>query len=144
MARVPSKKQTIFGYKFHLLVTLSGVILDFTLAPANINDLTIGEDLLSSYTDPEVLGDKAFISASVAARLAEENRAYLRTLPRANQKRQVSPRLRRQHNQARQIIETVNGQLAEQFQIELNHAHTCWGPCTHLLTNSPLIHSQSI
>jgi len=132
--KVSSKKQTIFGYKLHLLLTLSGVILDFTLAPANVHDLTIGEDLLSQYTDLEVLGDKAFISAPVAARLAEENRVHLLTLPRANQKRQLSPRLRRLHNHARQIIETVNGQLADQFQIELNHAHTCWGVCTRLLT----------
>ena len=27
--RVESKKQTIFGYKLHLLVTASGVIVDF-------------------------------------------------------------------------------------------------------------------
>ena len=33
--RVASKNQTIFGYKLHLLITLSGVILDSELAPAN-------------------------------------------------------------------------------------------------------------
>ena len=32
--RVESKQQTIFGYKLHLLVTASGVIVDFELAPA--------------------------------------------------------------------------------------------------------------
>lgn len=36
--KVCSKKQTIFGYKRHLLVTLSGVILNYTLAPANVPD----------------------------------------------------------------------------------------------------------
>lgn len=30
-----SKKQTIFGYKLHLLLTQTGVIRDFELAPAN-------------------------------------------------------------------------------------------------------------
>ena len=35
--RVESKKQTIFGYKLHLLVTASGVIVDFELAPASEN-----------------------------------------------------------------------------------------------------------
>jgi hypothetical protein len=33
-----------------------------------------------------------------------------------------------------QIIETVNGQLSNQFNIEINHAHTFWGLCTRLLT----------
>jgi hypothetical protein len=41
---------------------------------------------------------------------------------------------RRQLNGRRQIIETVNGQLVEQFQIETNHAHTFWGLCTRLWT----------
>jgi Transposase DDE domain len=132
--KVPSKKQTIFGYKLHLLVTLNGVILDFTLAPASVYDLTVGTELLSQYTDLTVLGDKAFISAPLAARLATENRVHLFTLPRANQKHQVSSQVRHLHNHLRQIIETVHAQLAEQFQIELNHAHTFWGLCTRLLT----------
>ena len=33
--KVPTKKQTIFGYKLHLLATLGGVIRDFALAPAS-------------------------------------------------------------------------------------------------------------
>ena len=32
----------------------------------------------------------------------------------------------------RQIVETVNDQLTEQFHIETNHAHTFWGLCTRL------------
>lgn len=132
--KVPSKKATIFGYKLHLLVTLNGVILDFILAPASVYDLKVGEELLSQHTDLEVFGDKAFISAPVAARLAEENRVHLHTIPRKNQKVQLPPEVCRLHNRVRQIVETVNGQLSEQFQIQLNHAHTFWGLCTRLLT----------
>ncbi len=58
-----SKRQTIFSYKLHLLVTMSGVILGFALAPANATDLQVGVDLLSNHTDLTVLGDKAYISA---------------------------------------------------------------------------------
>jgi hypothetical protein len=132
--KVSSKKMTIFGYKLHLLVTLEGVILDFILAPANAADLPVGEELLHNHTDLTVFGDKAFISQTVAQRLLQDNRIRLLTIPRANQKVQLPARLRRLHNRVRQIIETVNGQLAEQFQIELNHAHTFWGLCTRLLT----------
>ena len=122
------------GFKLHLLVTLNGLILDFALAPASASDLTIGQELLAPHADLEVLGDKAFISANVAAELAQRQRIILRTIPRANQKQQLPPTLRRLHNRVRQIIETVNGQLADQFQIETNHAHTFWGLCARLLT----------
>jgi hypothetical protein len=46
----------------------------------------------------------------------------------------VSPAVRRLINSVQQIIETVNGQLTEQFYIEINHAHTFWGLCTRLHT----------
>lgn len=132
--KVSSKKQTIYGYKLHLLVTFSGVILDYHLAPANAADLTVGVELLSEHTDLTVLGDKAYISAAEAATLWQQQRIRLLTLPRRNQKQQLPQAVVRTTNAARQIIETVNGQLAEQFQVESNHAHTFWGLCTRLAT----------
>lgn len=132
--RIASKKQVIFGYRLHLLLTLGGVILDFELAPANAGDLQVGYELLAEHTDLEVLGDKGYISAARAAELWESNRIRLRTLPKRNQKAQVAPAFRHLHNAVRQIIETVNGQLTEQFHIEINHAHTFWGLCTRLYT----------
>jgi hypothetical protein len=132
--RIASRQQTIFGYKLHLLVTLGGVILDFVLAPANITDLETGFEMLSEHTDLEVLGDKAYISAAKAAELWRTNRLRLRTLPRRNQKGQLPPEVKRLFNSVRQVIETVNGQLGEQFHIETNHAHSFWGLCTRLVT----------
>lgn len=132
--RVPSKKCTIFGYKLYLLVTLSGVILDFVLAPANVGELQAGVELLEEHTDLLTLGDKAFISQAVAARLWEENRIEMLTLPRRNAQQQVSPAVRRLINGARQVVETVNSQLTEQFGIERNHAQSFWGLTARLLT----------
>jgi IS5 family transposase len=132
--KVPTKKQTIFGYKLHLLVTLGGVILDFELAPANVSDLRVGAELLEQWCDLRVLGDKAYISAPVAQALREQRRVALITLPRKNQKRSVSERFRRLHNSARAIVETVNAQLGEQFHLESNHAHSFAGLCTRLYT----------
>ena len=132
--KVSSKKMTIFGYKLHLLVTVNGLILDFVLAPASASDLTVGQELRTPYSDLDVFGDKAFIRAAVTAELAQRQNIHLPTIPRANQKRQLSPPARRFHNQIRQIIESVNGQLAEQFHIEINHAHSFGGLCTRLMT----------
>ncbi|HEY8745247.1 MAG TPA: IS982 family transposase [Chloroflexota bacterium] len=132
--KVITKKQTIFGYKLHLLITLGGVILDFDLAPANATDLTVGEELLREHTDLDVIADKAYISAVLAAALWEQRRIALLTVPRRNQKRQLPPAVRRMLNGARQIIETVNDQLKEQFDIEVNRAHTFPGLAARLHT----------
>ena len=132
--KVTSKKETIFGYKLHLLITLGGVILDFELAPANATDLEVGFEMLAEHTHITALGDKAYISAEKAAELWHTQRVRLQTIPRRNQHRQISAAARRAINIARQIIETVNGQLSEQFSIETNHAHTFWGLVTRLYT----------
>lgn len=132
--KVASKKTTIFGFKLHLLVSLGGVILDFELAPASAADLSVGSELLTEHTDLTVFGDKGYISAEVARQLLHQNRLRLITLPRSNQVKQLPKTVRHTFNAVRQIIETVNGQLTEQFNIQLNHAHTFWGLCTRLLT----------
>ena len=41
-----SKKQTISGFKLHLVTTGDGVIVDFALAPAHLTDGTFTEQLL--------------------------------------------------------------------------------------------------
>jgi hypothetical protein len=130
--RAVTKQQTFFGYRLHLLITLSGLILDFELASANRQDHEIGFELLSEHTNLEVLGDRGYISAPNAAELWAKNRVRLYTLPRSNQKQQVSEAWTHLHNAIRQLVETVNGQLAAQFAIEKNYAHTLWGLCTRL------------
>ena len=132
--RCASKKQTIYGYKLHLLLTVGGVILDFELAPANATDLEVGTELLAEHTNLTVVGDKAYISQAVQAELRAVNRVQLLALPRRNQAAQVPPAVRQAVNQTRQIVETVNGQLTEQFNIEHNHAHSFRGLCTRLYT----------
>ncbi len=118
----------------HLLLTLGGVILDFELAPANVSDLEVGEDLLLDHRELSVFGDKAYISQAVQAALREQCGVRLLTVPRSNQRMQLPPEVRETLNAARQIVETVNEQLTEQFNLERNHAHTFWGLCTRLYT----------
>ncbi|MGH2617139.1 MAG: IS982 family transposase [Thermomicrobiales bacterium] len=132
--KISSNKVTIFGYQRDLLVALNGTILDFVLAPANVVEVQVGAERLEEHTDLDASGDKAFLSAPLAARLREENRVRLRTLPRRNARQPASPERRRLVNGARQIIETVTSQLAEQFHIERNHAQSFWGLTARLLT----------
>jgi hypothetical protein len=131
---VASKKQTISGDTRHLLVTLGGVILDCALAPANATDLEVGAELLEEHRDLTVCGDKASISRLIQERLRDEQGVRLLPLLRRNQRRQLPGAVRQTLNRVRQIIETVNGQLTEQFNLEENHAHTFRGRCTRLYT----------
>jgi len=131
-SRVESRKQTIFGYKLHLLVTARGVIVDFALASASATDLSVGNELLCGHYNKQVIGDKAYISTDIKEELAQDNDIDLITIPRRNQKQQISKQTKRWINHIRQIVETVNGQLTEQFHIKQNHAHTFWGLCSRL------------
>jgi hypothetical protein len=130
--KVTTKKQTIFGYKLQLLVTLNGVILDFLLAPANVNDLEAGAELLTGHRALLVLGDKAYLRAPVAADLLATAGITLLTVPRKNQRVHLPPALAALQTRWRQIVETVNGQLADLFHIEENHAHSFDGLCARL------------
>jgi hypothetical protein len=138
--KVPSKKMTIYGYKLHTLVTLGGVLRDFVLAPAHASDLSVGQELLADHADLIVVaGDPpqwviAYISAPIAQELRRHNRVTVLTVPRRNQRVQLPAAVAERLNAARQIIETVNGQLTDQFQLATNHAHTFHGLCTRLLT----------
>jgi hypothetical protein len=131
---VPTKKQYIFGYKLTLLVTLNGVILDFELASADAADLAVGAEVLASHHAVDVLGDKGYISAPVAHALDATQDVHLLTVPRRNQHQQLSPAAAQRLNRLRQIIETVNSQLTDHFQIGRHRAHTFWGLCARLYT----------
>jgi hypothetical protein len=128
-----SKKQTFFGYRLHLVVTLGGVILDFELTAANADERDAAADLLPGYGGRTFLGDKGYVQAQLAEELAMGG-VRLLALRRANQRQQLPDMLTRLIKRFRQIIETVNGQLTDQFAIEHNHAHSFWGLCARLYT----------
>jgi hypothetical protein len=127
-----TKRAYFYGYRLHLLVTLEGLILEYALAPASVPDLPIAEELLAGQFGLTVLGDKHYIDQSVAARLWAERAVQLLTLPRKNQRVQLPKAFHRPFKAARFIIETVNSQLSEQFNIQRNHARSFWGLTSRL------------
>jgi IS5 family transposase len=128
-----AKTQTCFGYRVHLIVTLGGVILDVAVTGATADKRTVAEDLLPALSGRTFLGDKGYVKATLAAQLQEQG-VRLIALRRAHQHVQLPATLTRLMKRFRQIIETVNRQLGEQFAIEQNHAHSFWGLCARLYT----------
>jgi hypothetical protein len=117
-----TKKQTIYGFKLHLLTTADGMITDFALAPAHLTDGTFTDQLLRGTTGLLVLGDKASINAELQAELQQAHGVSLLTAHRSNQREQLPEALGRLVTHFRQMIETINSQLAGQFSIEINKA----------------------
>jgi hypothetical protein len=128
-----AKKQTFFGYRVHLIVTLGGVILDVAVTGATADERDVAEDLLPALSGRTFLGDKGYVQDTLAAQLQEQG-VRLIALRRAHQHVQLPATLTRLMKRFRQIIETVNRQLGEQFAIEQNHAHSFWGLCARLYT----------
>jgi hypothetical protein len=117
-----TKQQTIYGFKLHLLTTADGIITDFALAPAHLTDGTFTDQLLRDKADLLVLGDKAYINALLQGDLQQFHGVTLLTPHRTNQHDQLPAALTHLVNHFRQMIETINSQLAGQFNIETNKA----------------------
>jgi len=130
--RVPSKKQRVYGFKLHLLIAHSGLVLDFALAPANHNDGPLAAQLLEDKAGLTVLGDKGYINGPLQDRLAACHDLTLLTPRRKNQLAQLPEALTRAINHFRQIIETVNSQLVGQFRLQQNRAKSLFGLCARV------------
>jgi Transposase DDE domain len=128
-----SKNLPFFGFRLHLVVTLGGVILDFELTGATGDEREVAMDLLPAQPGRTFLGDKGYVGADLAAHLAAQG-VRLVALRRANQREPLPDGLTDLVQRFRQIIETVNGQLSEQFAVEHNYAHSFWGLCARLYT----------
>lgn len=125
--RVPSKKQRVYGFKLHLLISHSGLILDFALAPANHSDGKLAAQLLEDKAGLTVLGDKGYLNAPLQAQLAAHHDLTLLTPKRKNQLAQLPAALTQAINHFRQRIETVNSQLVGQFRLQQNQAKSIFG-----------------
>jgi hypothetical protein len=130
--RVPSKKQRVYGFKLHLLISHSGLILDFALAPANHHDGALTAQLLADKAGLTVLGDKGYINGDLQALLAARNSLTLLTPKRRDQREQLPAAVTHAINSFRQVIETVNSQLVEQFQLQRNRAKSLSGLCARV------------
>ena len=127
-----TKKQAIYGFKLHLLATHSGLILDFALVPANVADGDLSAQLLGGQAHLTVLGDKAYLNAALQERLRREHAVDLLAPTKANARAPMPAPLVRLIAHFRQAIETLNSQLAGQFNVERNRAKCLSGLCARV------------
>lgn len=126
--RCAARNMTYFGFKLHLVTDHQGIPIHFDLAPANIPDIQMAEELLQQKSRSHLaLGDKGYISKIIQEHLFEQYDITFSVLTRANQKERESREDRRIHGHCRQIIEVVNGILKGAFNMERTFAKTTEG-----------------
>lgn len=120
--------QTIYGFKLHLKITDIGVIRGFDLTEANRADVSVLPQMLEGQHSHWVLGDRGYRSKPLNQTLREQQNIVLHTPVRRNEKAPdlVDPMLHKRLNGIRRLIETVNGQLEQHFQIKKIWARDLW------------------
>lgn len=127
-----SQNSYYFGYKFHGVCSLDGVITSFDLSKANHADIQYLRDIEPYYTDCLMLGDKAYLDSEYQLELFETRGIQLYTPMRSNQKNfKKQPALFRK---VRKRIETLFSQLVDQFVFRVNYAKTFIGLATRILS----------
>ena len=135
----PSKKETYFGYKVHVLITLQGFITHFEVTPASTDDREGLRDLSHVCSNSVILADKGYVSQSLSEELEQQGICLL-ALKRSNSKNNYSKSLRRTIFRQRRRIETIFSQLCEQLNIEKVLAKSYDGLLTRLV-NKILAHN---
>lgn len=120
--------QTFFGYRLHLKITRIGMISSFALTPANIHDTKCVDDLIGNDTHGWILADKGYRGEPLRQRLWQDKRIYFHTSLRRNDtKTSLLPKTTiHRLTGIRRLIETVAGQLEQQFAIKTTLARDLW------------------
>jgi hypothetical protein len=120
--------QTFFGYKLHLKINDFGMIQKFILAPANIHDIRLVDELLLNDIHCWVLADKGYRSEKLRDSLWQEKKIYLHTsIRRIDRPNSLLPKEMIRHlTGRRRLIETVAGQLEQHFFIKRISVRDIW------------------
>ena len=129
----PSKKQTFFGYKVHVLTTESEAVKFFEITSANVDDRVGLEDFSDSISiGSTIIGDKGYVSEMLKEFLSVQGKKLL-ALQRDNFTQNYPTEIRRMIFKIRRRIETVFSQATDQLNIERVRAKSFRGLCIRLL-----------
>jgi Transposase DDE domain len=128
-----AKRETFYGYRLAVLTPLDGVITDAELIPAAADEREAALDLLDTYEDRFVLGDKGFLDQSRQGILAETTGNQLLTPKRRNQREQNPKECDRLMNRVRRRVESVFSSAKDVFGFEQPWARSRWGVISRLI-----------
>jgi hypothetical protein len=133
-------KRTFYGFRLHLRVSRDGVILAYELAPARASDRATLEAL-----DPPAgslgIGDRNYWDPALRGRL--ESAGVRLWAPYQHKSKDPDRRRSARLASVRYLIETVNGQLAERYEMKRTWARDLWHLC-HRIIRKILSHTVMI
>ncbi len=108
-----AKKLQYYGLKIHLIVSKTGVIVEFLITPASCADISALKQMQIDLPEHSVLyGDRAYSSASFEAELRELNNIALIPQRKRAAKNQHPGYLQFLQSSGRKVVETVFSQIA--------------------------------
>jgi hypothetical protein len=122
-----AKREYFYGYRLLALVTLSGIVIDWSLLPATADERDGLDALLVDEEQWRLWGDKGFIDAARQERLEGEQGIVLRTPKRRNQREQPTAAERAELAAKRPIVETTFAQAKKYVNLEKPGARTWSG-----------------
>lgn len=129
-----SKAMKYFGFKLHTIVSLTGVVMNFLLTPANRYDNQPVVEFLDSFSHHlrHLLADGAYNDATLQSTLWQYRSLEVLAPTRVNQNPIRPESVQKQLNRSRLITETVNAQLQEQLHLSKHYAKSSWGLMTRI------------
>lgn len=112
-----TKEEYYYGFKGVIVTTTRGVIRDYTVGPANLDEREAFLDCAESVRGQQGIGDKGFIGKTYHEELHHDFGITLHTLLRSNMKEDRPRKFLQLIVKTRRLVETVIGQLTERFHI---------------------------
>lgn len=136
-----AKQEKYYGFKGHIVINFSGMITDYTFAPANCDERDVAPEVTQNIYG--LLGaDKGYLRPDLK-KYYEFNYVDLQTPFRKNMVDLRPKESIRILMNARRKIETVIGQLTERFHIQKVRAKDIWH-LSHRIIRKILSHTVSV
>lgn len=116
-------KQTFYGFRFHVRVCWPGVVTRIVVAPADLSDLAVVEELTAE-TEGYCIGDRAYWKPELKQQLSEQGVKML--APYKKRSLDATPEWSSWLSGIRYRIETVLSQIVERFQVKRVWARDMW------------------
>ncbi|MGV3740336.1 MAG: IS982 family transposase [Gammaproteobacteria bacterium] len=120
-----SKSETYYGFKGNLVISSEGMISDITVTPANIDERESLWDIVGNIRGL-LISDKGLIVEDYQAQLRAHTNVDLQTPLRSNMIDTRGKDFSCWLTSTRRLVETVIGQLSQQFHIEKIRARDLW------------------
>ena len=117
--------QTFYGFRLHVKINSLGMIQAFEMAPANVHDLRMLDELIRGDSGI-TLADRAYISQSIKEQLLAKQGLELSIPTKYGQPSPFSREQLGKRKRLRRSIETVGSQLTHDLHIKKIWARDLW------------------